>query len=93
MYNNIGLLTARGSGTSGHVTANSFNIQPHQRVNERKTDDHSAPIIKKADEKILEHERRRAVEVKLADLEEALEEQGCSAEHLIVVLPACVTSM
>jgi serine/arginine repetitive matrix protein 2 len=82
MYNNIGLLTPRGSGTSGHVTANSFNIRPQQRVTERKNDNNSAPIIRTADEKILHHQRKRAIEVKLADLEEALEEQGYGAEHV-----------
>jgi len=28
MYNGIGILTPRGSGTSGYVTTNKFNLRP-----------------------------------------------------------------
>jgi serine/arginine repetitive matrix protein 2 len=78
MYNGIGLLTPRGSGTSGHVTSNSFNIRSGQRVTERKDDHKRASVTIKADEKILEHQRKRAIEVKLAELEEILQEKGCA---------------
>lgn len=77
MYNGIGLLTPRGSGTSGHVTSNSFNIRPSERGTERRGDALSRPLIKKPDERILEHARKREIEVKLMELEETLQEQGC----------------
>jgi serine/arginine repetitive matrix protein 2 len=78
MYNGIGLLTPRGSGTSGHVTSNAFNIRSGQRITERKDDGKKGPVVKKADEKILEHQRKRAIEVKLAELEEDLQDKGCA---------------
>ena len=81
MYNGIGLLTPRGSGTSGHVTSNSFNIRPGDRGTERRPDATNKPIIKKPDERILEHQRKREIEVKLMELEETLQEQGCAPEH------------
>ena len=81
MYNGIGLLTPRGSGTSGHVTGNSFNIRGGQRITERKDEGKQPPRVLKADEKILEHQRKRAVEVKLAELEESLQDKGCATEH------------
>lgn len=75
MYNGVGLLTARGSGTSGHVQTNSFNIRnrPWQDVNTREK---KLERVKKPDERILEHERKRAVELELVELAEELEEKG-----------------
>lgn len=81
MYGNIGLSTPRGSGTSGHVTANKFNVRP--RDSDRR--DRPAPPPKRGpNADILDHDRRRAVEVKLAELEDALEDQGYSAAKIAV---------
>lgn len=77
MYNGIGLLTARGSGTSGHVQSNSFNIRSHARNPEDNADDSRKPArIRKADDRILEHERKREIELKLIELAESLEDNG-----------------
>lgn len=89
-----GILTPRGTGTSGHVSANKFNLRraPVPRFSE------SAPAPAAADKKpnqeILEHNRKRQVEVKLLELQDDLEAQGWVAQHGFmhtarVVAPAC----
>lgn len=76
MYNGVGLLTPRGSGTSGHVQSNSFNVRPNSAVPAFGAET-KAPIVYKPNEDILEHNRKREIEVKLVELEEELEEKGC----------------
>jgi serine/arginine repetitive matrix protein 2 len=77
MYNGIGLLTPRGSGTSGHVQSNAFNIRSNPTVSYDNGDDPKKHArVRKADEKILEHERKRQIELKLLELAETLEENG-----------------
>ena len=85
MYNNIGLRTARGSGTNGHIQANRSAVNPYR---ERETtawnsgqkwkevDGAALPTLRKADEAILEHERKRKAEVKLFELRCQLEDDG-----------------
>ena len=80
MYNGIGLSTVRGSGTNGYVQKN-LSFVSQTRTAERK--DHTGgqlsrdiPQPKKADMDIIEHNRKRDVEVKVFRLREALEEQG-----------------
>ena len=83
MYNGIGLSTVRGSGTSGHVQANKFAVRNragYSSQNDRRTNNgtssssHSRP--KQPNAAILEHNRLREIEVKLAELEDELEEKG-----------------
>ncbi|KAJ1944095.1 RNA-splicing factor, partial [Linderina macrospora] len=73
MYNGIGLTTPRGTGTSGHVVRNASALKPGQKYRrvERKE---RAP--KPTDPSILEHERKRQVEIKCLSLQDELEEQG-----------------
>jgi serine/arginine repetitive matrix protein 2 len=75
MYNGIGLLSVRGSGTSGYVQTNKFNTRrgPPMRSNheEKKEKVHRGPNME-----ILEHNKKRALELKLAEYAESLEEQG-----------------
>jgi len=75
MYNNIGLLTPRGTGTSGHVQANKFNMKraPVPKFQEVQ----GAPAAdKKPNQAILEHNRKRQIEVKLFEYRDQLEDQG-----------------
>eukprot|EP00210_Caulerpa_lentillifera_P007111 g6804.t1 len=76
MYNGIGLLTPRGSGTSGYVTANKFNLRraPPPKDEVRKESD--APKQPKPNEGILLHNRKREIEVKLFELRMRLEDEG-----------------
>eukprot|EP01025_Chloroclados_australasicus_P038833 TRINITY_DN400_c0_g1_i1.p2 TRINITY_DN400_c0_g1~~TRINITY_DN400_c0_g1_i1.p2 ORF type:complete len:475 (-),score=71.66 TRINITY_DN400_c0_g1_i1:717-2141(-) len=86
MYNGVGLLTPRGTGTSGYVQSNQFNLRRRPppagsqgkpgEVKKRKEGQ------QKANEEILEHNRKREIEVKLLELRESLEEQGYSEEEI-----------
>lgn len=74
MYNGIGILTPRGSGTSGHVQNNKFNLRPgaaFARERERARDD-DGPTHKKPNAEILDHARKRDIELEIAKLEEEL---------------------
>lgn len=65
MYNGIGLTTARGSGTNGYVQRNMAFVKdrPRQQYNTERTQ----PVQKKPNEEILEHERKRQLEVKVLE--------------------------
>lgn len=81
MYNGIGLQTARGSGTNGYVQTNKFFVRPKTgRVSESsrgfENDQGTAGVTKKANKDILEHDRKRQIELKLAVLEDKLVDQG-----------------
>lgn len=89
-YNGVGILTPRGTGTSGHVQTNKFNLRraPVPKFGEGKPG--ALPAAdKKPNQEILEHNRKRQVEVKLLELQDELEAQGwvgncrssCSAAH------------
>ena len=86
MYNGIGLASVRGSGTNGYVTKNMAHVS-RQRQADRKSQDHfrEPPKLKapaKANSEILDHNRKREVEVKCLALQEQLEEQGLAAEEV-----------
>lgn len=76
MSSNVGLSTPRGSGTSGYVQRNLSHLRPR---------DHFAPYPKdldgikhrqrQPDQEILEHDRQRAIEVKVFELRDKLEEE------------------
>jgi len=81
MYNGIGLQTVRGSGTSGHVQANKFAVRNRANGNGNRNDGgngkpSSSRPNKQPNAAILEHNRLREIEFKLAELEDELEEQG-----------------
>lgn len=83
MYNGIGLTTPRGSGTNGYVQRNLSCVRA-----KRSRDDHGGPKDEKERERlesqlnrqpnadILEHQRKRQLEVKCAELQDMMEEQG-----------------
>ncbi|KAJ1723805.1 RNA-splicing factor [Coemansia erecta] len=86
MYNGIGLNTPRGSGTSGHVVRNASALRPGQsggtnRKGERYSRD-AAPKSKHIDQGIIEHERKRQVEVKCLELQDKLEDQGLPEDEV-----------
>lgn len=81
MYNGIGLETPRGSGTNGHVQRNFAFVRPSKKnnINYRTEDDIAkleASTNRMPNLEILDHERKRKIEVKCAELEEVLETQG-----------------
>ena len=77
MSSNVGLTTPRGSGTSGYVQRNSAHLKPR---------DSAAPYPRavedlkhrqrQPDQGIIEHERKREIEVKVFELRDKLEEEG-----------------
>jgi serine/arginine repetitive matrix protein 2 len=89
MYNGIGLQTPRGSGTSGHVQASRFLAKPRPSSsagggtpNPPHTGGSGLDGARKPNKDILEHDRKRQVELRLLVLRDALEEQGYSEAEI-----------
>lgn len=84
MYNGIGLQTTRGSGTNGFVTRNLSHINASKKDNRQTYDYNDASIlggfesslVKKPNKDILDHNRKRNIEVKCIELQVSLEEEG-----------------
>jgi serine/arginine repetitive matrix protein 2 len=75
MYNGVGIVTPRGTGTSGYVQTNKFNLRraPVPKFGEGEGKQHAD---RKPNKDILEHNRRRQLEIKLLELSDQLEEAG-----------------
>lgn len=86
MYNGIGLQTPRGSGTNGFVTRNLAFIRKHKDKVDYKSEEEiaklEASLNKQPNVDILNHERKRKVELKCMEMQELMEEQGYSAEEI-----------
>lgn len=82
MYNGIGLQTPRGSGTNGHVQRNFAFVRPSKKDSiSYRTEEDIAKLDFQTNRQqpnldILNHERKRKIEVKCAEFEEVLETQG-----------------
>ena len=77
MYNGIGILSVRGSGTSGYVQGNKFNLRGGRPLQNRFPDNtDKGPTQRVPDEDILKHNQKRDIELKLAAEEDRLLEQG-----------------
>ena len=86
MYNGIGLSTVRGSGTSGYVQRNLSHVPA---TKEKRKIDYKTEADLKKEEKIrgpnqgiLDHEKKRKIEVKCAELEDLLVDQNLSEEEI-----------
>ena len=79
MYNGIGLATVRGSGTNGYVQKNMAFVSAHRaaerRGNAKPKERREVAEPKGPNAEIVAHNRKRAVEVKVFRLREALEAQ------------------
>ncbi|KAJ5887635.1 Pre-mRNA-splicing factor cwc21 [Penicillium taxi] len=84
MSSNVGLTTPRGSGTSGYVQRNNAFIKPRDSgygapyppvTGANSTSGHSFKQ-RVPDQKILEHDRKRTVEVKVMELRAELEDEN-----------------
>lgn len=90
MSDNVGLATPRGSGTSGYVQRNLAHMRPR---------DYGAPYSRdidslrhkqrKPDPEILEHDRKREIEVKVFELRDELEEEGWVSLYAGAMPPTC----
>lgn len=80
MSSNVGLSTPRGSGTSGYVQRNLSNLRPRDNAAPYPTSRSEIDDLKlrqrQPDKEIIEHERKREIEVKVFELRDRLEEEG-----------------
>lgn len=77
MSANVGLSTPRGSGTSGYVQKNMSFLRPREKQTGPPRDtEFKHPLRREPNKEILEHERKREVEVKCFELRDKLEEEG-----------------
>lgn len=81
MYNGIGLFTPRGSGTSGYVQKSLAFVKPKQVIHNykevlEKFKENPAPIKKKANSEIIEHEVKHKIEVELFNYLDDLKSKG-----------------
>lgn len=78
-YNNIGLATVRGSGTNGYVQRNFAQVRRKKHNTEYKDEDALRTeryFNRKPNKDILEHNRKREVELKCVEMQDLMEEQG-----------------
>ena len=87
MYNGIGLSTVRGSGTSGYVQRNLSHVPA---TKEKRKIDYKTEADLSKEEKIrgpnqgiLDHEKKRKIEVKCAELEDLLVDQNLAEEEIV----------
>jgi len=87
MYNGIGVQTARGTGTSGHVTKNLGSVR-HIRQFHRKAEggNEMRAVSKDADPGIILHNALRTIEVSLIKLRDKLEEEYVSFRASRIIL-------
>lgn len=88
MYNNIGLQTPRGSGTSGYIMANKAKAKPQRSRLEflkelKQLRENVLPPPRKANPDIINHMEKREIYVKLAQMRATLSAQGDLAEDEI----------
>ena len=77
MYNGVGVPTPRGTGTSGYVQASLVSMKPahiKQKKNIKK--------IPKKSQILIEHEKRREVELKCLELKNELIKKGKTEEQI-----------
>lgn len=80
MYNGIGLQTARGTGTNGFVQRNLSYVRVNREKVEYKPDEEikklEAYASKKGNAELLQHDRKRKIELKCLEMQELMAEQG-----------------
>jgi hypothetical protein len=76
MSSNVGLTTPRGTGTSGYVQRNLAHLRPRDQGKPYSDLDSFKHRQRQPDKAILEHDRKRDVEVKVFELRDRLEDEG-----------------
>ncbi len=89
MYNGIGLATPRGSATSGHVTKNLSHVSKQvwrDKLNQTGRGDGDRADgdlpVAKISKDIMDHNRKRAIESQLVELQEEMLELGYTDEEI-----------
>ena len=87
-YNGIGLSTPRGSGTSGYVQRNYAAVRPKRKDGRQDPEKAfgSDTLLHARQQRtpnadILQHQQKRAIELKCAELDEKMESQGYTEEE------------
>lgn len=74
MYNGIGLTTVRGSGTNGYVQRNLSFVRRRQKFKTLEETEFAKPaILKQPNKDIMEHNRKRQVELEVVKYQMLLE--------------------
>lgn len=89
-YNNIGLPTPRGTGTSGYIQRNFAAVKPRRQHEQKKAAAAAfgsdallhTRLTRPPNAALLEHQRKRQLELKCAELEERMEEQGYADDEI-----------
>ncbi|KAK7755394.1 RNA-splicing factor [Diatrype stigma] len=87
MSDNVGLSTPRGSGTSGYVQRNLAHMRPRDRAApypppSSRDLDSLRHRQRQPDREILEHDRKREVEVKVFELRDQLEDEEVDEDEI-----------
>ncbi|KFY32450.1 hypothetical protein V493_00183 [Pseudogymnoascus sp. VKM F-4281 (FW-2241)] len=82
MSSNVGLTTPRGSGTSGYVQRNLAHLKPREQFKPYPTEGDLKHRQRQPDKEILEHDRKRDVEVKVFELQDKLEDEGVEEDEI-----------
>ncbi|TKA24070.1 Pre-mRNA-splicing factor CWC21 [Salinomyces thailandicus] len=86
MSSNVGLVTPRGSGTSGYVQRNLSHLKPRDPATTSRPSPQDLDTLhhrqRQPDQEILEHDRKRAIEVKVFELRDRLEEEGIDEDSI-----------
>ncbi|KAF3274521.1 RNA-splicing factor [Orbilia oligospora] len=86
MSSNVGLSTPRGSGTSGYVQRNLSHIRPRDpntsSSHPKDYDKFERHRQRQPDKEILDHDRKRNVEVKCLELRDKLEDEGLDEDEI-----------
>ncbi|KAG5982727.1 RNA-splicing factor [Claviceps digitariae] len=83
MSENVGLSTPRGSGTSGYVQRNLAHLKPRDQGAPYPKDlDSLRHKQRQPDKGILEHDRKRQIEVKVFELRDQLEEEEIDDDEI-----------
>ncbi|KAK5163653.1 RNA-splicing factor [Saxophila tyrrhenica] len=83
MSSNVGLTTPRGSGTSGYVQTNKAHLRPRDNPKPYPSDfDSLKHRQRQPDAEILEHDRKRQIEVKIFELRDKLEDEGVDEDEI-----------
>jgi len=87
MSDNVGLSTPRGSGTSGYVQRNLAAMRPRDMAAPYPPKDYDSMHHKQRqpDKDLLEHDRKREVEVKVFELRDKLEDEGYGHPHFLLL--------
>lgn len=87
-HNNVGLKTAKGSSTSGHIQrslashngSNQNYNKRNKRVQKTQTQEHQ--VHKPKDNKLIHHLQRREIELQVSELRDELEEGSDNDETI-----------